>query len=263
MKRIISLAISILIPALVLSACGSGAPASSTGAGASNTAAAQTVFAAQTAAVLPASTALPSFTPVPLISPTLTPTAIPTSPVSNPVVPVSSPCDDALFVSDVTIPDGTVIVPGGGFTKTWSIQNTGTCDWSTAYALAFLSGSPMDGVTTKLSASVAAGDAVNISVGMYAPLTAGTYTGYWRMQDAVGTFFGEAIYVKIVVSGGTVTVSITPTITGTASSQTTATSISTATGPGITPTSTPTTVPVSTATPTPAPTDTPTAAATS
>jgi hypothetical protein len=234
------LAASILFPALFLSACGSGAASPSTGAGASNTAAAQTVFAAQTEAVIPVSTSLPSFTPVPLISPTLTPTAIPTSRPTNPVVPASTPCDDALFVSDVTIPDGTVIAPGGSFIKTWSIQNTGTCDWSTAYALAFLSGSVMDGSRTKLSNSVASGNPVNISVGMFAPLTAGTYTGYWRMQNAVGTFFGEAVYVKIVVSGGTVSVTSTRTATGSGSSLT----------------NTPTPTPINTYTPTVTPTNT-------
>ncbi len=238
MKRILSLAVSILIPALVLSACGSGAAAPSGGAAASNTAAAQTVFAAQTAAILPASSPLPSFTPVPMISPTFTVTVTPTARATVPVVPVTALCDDLAYVSDVTIPDGTVIAPGGGFTKTWSIRNTGTCDWSTAYALAFLSGSAMDGSTTKVSAAVAAGGTVNISVGMYAPLTAGTYTGYWRMQNAVGTFFGESVFVKIVVSSGTVT--ITPT--------------NTATGTGSTLTATPT--PLSTYTPTVTPTDT-------
>jgi hypothetical protein len=68
----------------------------------------------------------------------------------------------------------------------------------------------MDGSTTKLSDSVDAGDAVNVSVGMVAPKTAGTYTGYWRMQNAAGTFFGEPVFVKIVVSSGTVTVTPTP-----------------------------------------------------
>jgi hypothetical protein len=239
MKKIFSLVLSVLIPVFFLSACGSGTAAPSGGAAASNTAAAQTVFAAQTAAVLPA-TALPSFTPVPLISPTLTVAITPTARATVPVVPVTSLCDDSAFVSDVTIPDGTVIAPGGGFTKTWSIRNTGTCDWSTAYALVSLSGPAMDGSKTALSASVKAGDSVNISVGMYAPLTAGTYTGYWRMQNAVGTFFGEAVYVKIVVSSGTVTITSTRTATGT----------------GPTRTSTPTSLPANTATPTVTPTET-------
>jgi len=240
MTKLFSLALSVLIPALLLSACGAGASNPPNGAAASQTAAAQTVFAAQTAAVLPASTPLLTYTPLPLISPTPTQTITPTPQKANTVVPVTSLCDDSAYVSDVTIPDGTVIAPGGGFTKTWSIRNTGTCNWSTAYALAFLSGSAMDGSKTQLSAAVNIGDTVNISVSMYAPLTAGTYTGYWRMQNAVGTFFGEAVFVKIVVSGGTVTVSPTRTATGTGSA----------------PTVTPTSPPVNSATPTETPTET-------
>jgi hypothetical protein len=240
MMKYYKLALFLVILALMLSACSSGATTPAGGAAASYTAAAQTVFAAQTAAVISTPTSMPTFTPLPQISPTATPTIIPSRSVTRPVVTEASTCDNSAYVSDVTIPDGTVIAPGGSFTKTWSIRNTGTCDWSTAYALAFLSGSAMDGSTTRLSASVSAGDAVNISVGMYAPMTAGTYTGYWRMQNAVGTFFGEAVFVKIVVSSGTVTITATPTKTGTASTQT----------------STPTPSPVNTPTSTETPTDT-------
>lgn len=250
MTKHFSLALSALVPVLLLSACGAGGTATANGAAASYTAAAKTVFAAQTAAAISTPSSMPTLSPLPQISPILTRTITPTSRVANTVPPVTSSCDNSAYVSDVTIPDGTVIAPGGGFTKTWSIRNAGTCDWSTSYALAFLSGSAMDGSTTKLSASVSAGDAVNISVGMYAPKTAGTYTGYWRMQNAVGTFFGESVFVKIVVSNGTVTITTTPTKTGTASSQTSTPTPS----PVITPTST--AAPTNTATPD-TPTDTP------
>jgi hypothetical protein len=239
----IKIALFLVILALMLCACSSGAATPVGGAAASYTAAAQTVFAAQTAAFISTSTSMPTFTPLPQISPTATPTNTPSRGATRPPVTVASTCDNSVYVSDVTIPDGTVIAPGGSFIKTWSIRNTGTCDWSTAYALAFLSGNAMDGSTTKLSASVSAGDAVNISVGMYAPLTAGTYTGYWRMQNAVGTFFGEAVFVKIVVSSGTVTISLTPTKTGTASAQTSTPTPSPVNTPTATETPTETTVP--------------------
>jgi Ig-like domain from next to BRCA1 gene len=254
MKKIFSLALSALVPVLLLSACG-GATTPAGGAGAANTAAAQTVFAAQTAAGAVTATSVPSLTPELQLSPTLTPTGFPTAAVTRPAVTQASTCDGATYVSDVTIPDGTVIAPGGSFIKTWSIRNSGTCDWSTSYALAYLSGSKMDGSTTKLSAAVAVGNPVNISVGMYAPLSPGTYIGYWRMQNAAGTFFGDQVFVKIVVANGTVTVSVTPTKSGTGLART-ATPTPTATGSGPSLTSTPTTPPVNTATSTAAPTNT-------
>lgn len=242
-----------ILLAIMLSGCGSAAPAG--GSAASFTAAAQTVFAAQTAAVVSAPSSMPTFSALPQISPTVTRTGIPTSGVTRPAATYVSTCDNSAYVSDITIPDGTVIAPGASFIKTWSIQNTGTCDWSTAYALAFLSGSAMDGSTTRLSASVNAGDAVNISVGMWAPTTAGTYTGYWRIQNAAGTFFGELVFVKIVVSGGTGTITPTPTKTGTVASRT-STPTPTATGIASSPTSTPTLPSINTPTSTETPTDT-------
>ncbi len=56
------------------------------------------------------------------------PTATPTRTPGPATVPPSS-CDKAQFVSDVTIPDGTVMSPGQKFTKTWSLKNVGTCAW--------------------------------------------------------------------------------------------------------------------------------------
>lgn len=123
----------------------------------------------------------------------------------------STSCDSATYLSDVTIPDGTVLTPGETFTKTWSLQNTGTCAWSTSYSIVFYSGSAMSGVTTALSEAVSSGGSASVSVELTAPTTAGTYTGYWRLQNESGASFGETVYVQIVVSGNTSTPSVTPT----------------------------------------------------
>lgn len=92
---------------------------------------------------------------------------------------------------------------------------------------------------------MSSGGSASISVELIAPTTAGSYTGYWRLQNASGVSFGEAIYVQIVVSGSTATTTYTPTAT----SEEEATS-----------TPTPTTEPTSTTEPTatPEPTETPT-----
>ena len=42
----------------------------------------------------------------------------------------SGSCYNATLVSDVTIPDGTEVKAGDSFTKTWSIENSGTCEWT-------------------------------------------------------------------------------------------------------------------------------------
>lgn len=157
----------------------------------------------------------------------------------------SGTCDNSAYLSDVTIPDGTEITPGSTFTKTWSLQNTGSCEWTTSYSIVFHSGNSMSGATTSLSEAVSSGGNASISVELIAPTTAGSYTGYWRLQNASGVSFGEAVYVQIVVSGSTATT----TYTQTATSEEEATS-----------TPAPTTEPTSTTEPTaaPEPTETPT-----
>ncbi|MBC8332081.1 MAG: hypothetical protein H8E28_08885 [Anaerolineae bacterium] len=166
-------------------------------------------------------------TPTATATETVTPTASPTftsSPTTAPVVnqPSTGGCDSAAFVSDVTIPDGTVIAPGAAFTKTWRIQNAGTCTWNTSYAVVFVSGTQMGGASPQLlTADIAPGSSVDISVAMTAPATAGSYTGYWQLKNAAGVTFAQSFYVQIQVGTGA-----TPTAT--------------ATGPTPTPTLTPT-----------------------
>ncbi len=192
--------------ALALSACSAG-PASLSAKDMTYTALVMTLSA-------PAATSLPSASPTE--SPTLessTTLATSITPSRTATRPAAAPgplCDDSAYVSDVTIPDGTKIDPGDSFTKTWSIRNTGACSWTTAYSIDFVQGNAMDGVRTYLSASVDPGGTVEISVGLAAPTTPGKYTGYWRLKNADGNFFGELVYVQIVVSGsGTTTPSMT------------------------------------------------------
>ena len=51
----------------------------------------------------------------------------------------------------VTVPDGTVFNPGDTFTKTWRLENTGSCAWTTGTALVFTSGDLM-GAPTEVDA---------------------------------------------------------------------------------------------------------------
>lgn len=135
---------------------------------------------------------------------------------SNPIVARTGPvtpsgCDRAQFVSDVTVPDGTSFAPGTPFTKTWRVKNVGTCTWSASYALAFDTGDKMGGSDlVNLPKAVAPGQTVDLSVNLTAPSSAGTYRGYWKLQNAGGTRFGlgatatQSWWVDIRVSGTSV-----------------------------------------------------------
>ncbi len=138
------------------------------------------------------------------------PTLLPGSPPPSPGAPTASSaptagssgyggCDNSTFISDVTIPDGTVIAGGAKFVKTWSLQNSGTCAWTTGYKLSFDSGDKMGGTDVFVGSPVQAGQKTEVSVNLVAPTAQGTYRGTWRMQNEVGRAFGDFPYVQINV----------------------------------------------------------------
>ncbi len=164
------------------------------------TAAAQTVEAQLTQSALltpPTDTPAPTNTP---LAETLTSSFTPSSTPTPTITPTATvPCDRAKFIADVTVPDDTVFAPNTTFTKTWRIQNTGSCAWTTAYALAFDRGDSMNGPATQpLTSEVAPGQTVDISVNLKAPATPGDYVGYWKMRNAAGVLFAQ-VWVKIRV----------------------------------------------------------------
>ena len=228
--------------ALLLSACGgevNAVPNEDTSISDVYTAVAITL-AAQASSATPTITLLPSVTPTVWLSPTFTPITPTTQSISI-SYSTANGCYDAAYVSDVTIPDGTVLAPGEAFTKTWKFQNTGGCDWSEDFWITFSSGEDMDGDDTEIDEAVAAGDSVSVSVSLVAPDDEGTYTGYWKLATEDGTVFGETVYVLIVVSEDAAT--STPTATATTATTETATATATTI-----PTSTPTYTPVPTST---------------
>jgi uncharacterized repeat protein (TIGR01451 family) len=139
--------------------------------------------------------------------------------------PIPGLCTDkAAFVADVTVPDGTIFPPNTAFTKTWRLKNIGTCTWTTAYKLIFVSGSQM-GATSPVpfTTSVPPNATVDLSANMVSPGATGTYQGNWMLQNGSGVNFGIGIsstgvfWVKIQVSplGGTATPTPLPTNTPT------------------------------------------------
>ena len=106
------------------------------------------------------------------------------------------------------------MAPGQTFTKTWLVQNTGGCPWQPGFKWTLISGNPMGGSTVTLSQTVAPGAQYQISVPMIAPNAAGESVGTWKMSDANGTFFGQSVWVKIMVGGNGAT--NTPSVTSTA-----------------------------------------------
>lgn len=75
---------------------------------------------------------------------TLMPTSISHS-VEIPLPHATPSCTDNLaFLEDITIPNGTVVVPGESVDKRWLVQNSGSCNWDDRYRLKFVSGSELN-----------------------------------------------------------------------------------------------------------------------
>jgi len=220
LKKLIGMAAMVTLTVL-LSACNIGmTPAPTQDVGLIYTQAAQLV--ATQFAMQQTQTAL-AIPPTPLPSPTAP--AIPTFPVATPFG-VSTPfggstpfgvatqpggflptptifalatssapkCDDAQFVADLTVPDGTEFKPGQDFDKVWRIKNTGTCTWDDGYTFVYGGGS-LDGYNIKIknkSDFVEPGATTDFGVHLTASLMPNTYTECWNMMNDKGYYFGPS-----------------------------------------------------------------------
>ena len=179
-----------------------------------------TQAAVQTEAALPTATV----TPLPTATNTPLPTVIATiarTPTTVVTATSEAACNRAGMGTpfDLTIPDGTQIVAGEKFTKTWRLVNSGSCKWTRLYKLVFYSQNPM-GATYEhyLPGEVLPGYAIDLSVEFTAPTQLGIYRSNWMLQAPDGTLFGLGMnadtpfYVSIV-SVAQPTATLAPTAT--------------------------------------------------
>jgi hypothetical protein len=152
--------------------------------------------------------------PLPPVFTTVTPTPAPTIPQPR----VQQACqDNALFLEDLTIPDGSIIPPGAVLDKRWSIQNSGTCDWGQDYRLLRLGEDSFDGPQALALYPARAGSTAILRVELTAPLAPGDYLSRWQAQSPDGTLFGDVVYILVVVEAPTPTATVTPLISPTPS----------------------------------------------
>jgi hypothetical protein len=78
--------------------------------------------------------------------------------------PVPSCTNSASFVSDVSIPDGTVMAPNQTFNKVWRLKNAGTCTWGSGYQFVFVSGKQMTTTAAITVPSTVPGATVDLAV---------------------------------------------------------------------------------------------------
>ncbi len=149
------------------------------------------------------------------------PPAPDTKPAASEPAAAEGPCHRAAAGRpiDVTIPDGTVLHEGEGFTKTWRLVNQGSCAWDETYELVWFSGETFGAPERiPLRGEVAAGESVDISVEMTAPQGPAMYQGNWILQAPDGSFFGigpngkSPFWVRVeVIKNDAAVLSISPT----------------------------------------------------
>jgi hypothetical protein len=156
---------------------------------------------------------------------TRTAQALPTATVTNTPIPTltlqeteavspTPSCYRLLFVKDMTIPDNTVMTPAQVFTKTWLVENSGTCAWRPGFKLVLVGGDAMGGSPFTLIQTINPGDRIEISIKMVAPTNQnGIIQGTWQMSDENGTLFRG--FLTVVIDEGGSSTGTPPTLEAT------------------------------------------------
>ena len=138
--------------------------------------------------------------------------------------PIQEDCYQAVFIQDVTIPDGTRLDPEQIFLKIWRLQNSGTCAWPQDLEFVFLAGDLMGGASIlptffypeglPLIASlgernwadarvnrVQPDESVDTPLFLQAPLDSGEYFSLWALRSPSSRNDLIQVYVQIQVDG--------------------------------------------------------------
>jgi Ig-like domain from next to BRCA1 gene len=138
-----------------------------------------TAVPTKTGTTVPSLTPIKTMTPNRQVSPTLAGTTT-----------LTSICNKAQFVADVTIPDGTQLPPNTSFTKVWRIRNIGDCTWDSSYRFVFISGEKMSAANINLPQVAAPGETVDVAVNFMTPTKPAFYKSNWMLEGGGDVFGG-------------------------------------------------------------------------
>jgi hypothetical protein len=129
-----------------------------------------------------------------------TPTTIALATPTATSAPAPAPCiNNAAFVADISIPDGTMMAANQTFNKIWRVTNTGTCPWDPSYQFVFVGGEAMTNLGYIGAPYTAPGATTDLVIALTAPATPGPHAGRWHLKANDGTFFGPMLDVRINV----------------------------------------------------------------
>ncbi len=201
-RKIFLVIAALVFVSTVFSACGPKEPEIDINAQKTGFAQTAEVQATMTAQAQPTLTPTPevTFTPTLTLTPTGgTPTSTPSATPTGPTATIATGGADAAAWRANDPPDNTVFSPGEKFTVTWTIENTGTSTWSTAYFIQFYSGEQMSAPDKVfLPYSVPPGKNVQVSVEFTAPESDGTKRSDWIFKNASDqTFYSFYIVIDV------------------------------------------------------------------
>ena len=127
---------------------------------------------------------LDSGRPAPIESPT-------SPPVATLPTPLPSGCIEELIVlGEAGYPDAAPAGAGTSVERTWRVRNSGTCEWTTEYALVPVEGDSFGLATIPLAAQVAPGGETDLRLVLTAPVAPGLYSGGWALRSPNGAQLG-------------------------------------------------------------------------
>jgi hypothetical protein len=139
------------------------------------------------------------------------PTSAPTAPgAPGGPQPTELCTNEAVYLEDLTVPDGTIVSPGQRLDKRWAVRNTGSCNWNAAYRLVPLGESEFSAPEAVALYPARAGEVATLQVVLDAPGSPGEYASRWQPQAPDGSLFGEPVFVFVLVEQPTPTPEPTP-----------------------------------------------------
>ena len=118
------------------------------------------------------------------------------------IFPTTNPADcvnNLTFLEDLTVPDNMFASFGLVLDKQWLVENSGTCNWSSAYRLRNIGGAALGAPEEVALYPARAGTQARIQLLFTAPFAEGVYESAWQAMDANGNPFGDPIYIRIAV----------------------------------------------------------------
>jgi hypothetical protein len=150
----------------------------------------------------------------PYIPPTVrigsTPIALPLTPQASslatqsqsretPSTPTPACKPDLTFIRDLTLPDGTVVLPEQQLDKRWQVENNGSCNWDMRYRLKLVAGPNLGAVVDQALYPARSNSQALIRITFTAPEEIGVHRSAWQAHDPQGEPFGDPIFIEIAV----------------------------------------------------------------